>query len=397
MNQVGLVGKFRRMAMNTSLWTCVGLAISLAATPAFAGVIPTAEPAQRATIADIIERSGGQFDQNRNDYDILLTALRAAGLTSALDNPSSALTLIAPNDAAFIATAHDLGFRGTSESAAWQFLVTTLTTLGGGDPIPTLTNILLYHVAPERLTTRSIFRREARNETIPTLLKGAVITPRNGRLADNDPDFANPELIAPRDVLASNGFIQTINRVLLPINITLPPPPPNTFADILAASGGTFDKNNADFDILLTAVQTASLVDELQNPTVRWTVFAPTDAAFIATARDLGFTGNDEAGAWQFLVETFTRLGNGSPIQPLTNVLLYHILPFQADDWFLDVLDEANLAVRPLFRDAPLWFNGLEVVDFANRFRNPTRTVDPVSASNGNIFPLNRVLLPFNP
>lgn len=382
--------------MNTSLRTSIGLAISLAAIPASA-MMPAAELAQqRPTITDIIERSGGQFDQNRNDYDILLTALRATGLTGALDGPTSRLTLLAPNDAAFLATAHDLGFRGTSESAAWQFLVTTLTTLGGGDPIPTLTNILLYHVAPELLTTRSIFGREARNETIPTLLKGAVITPRNGRLADNDPDFVNPELIAPRDVLASNGFIQTINRVLLPINITLPPPPPNTFADILAASGGTFDQNNADFDILLTAVQTASLVDELQNPSVRWTVFAPTDAAFIATARDLGFTGNDEAGAWQFLVQTFTRLGNGNPIPPLTNVLLYHILPFQADDRFLDILDEANLAVRPLFRDAILWFNGLEVIDLDGRFQNPMRTNDPVSASNGNIFPLTRVLLPFD-
>lgn len=382
--------------MKTSLWASAVVSIGLAASAAFAGPDP-----QRATIADIVERSGGQFDQNGNDFDLLLTALRATGLTAALDDPSSALTVFAPTDAAFVATARDLGFGGSNEGEAWQFLVTTLTDLGGGDPIPTLTNILLYHVSPERLNSRTIRRLELRGQTIPTLLEGAVITPRNGTLIDNDPDVANPVRIAPRDVRASNGLIQTINRVLLPINITPPPPPAGTtIADIVAASGGAFDENNSDFDILFTAVQAAGLVAALQAPDANLTVFAPTDAAFITTARDLGFTGNDENGAWLFLVDTFTTLGGGDPTVPLTNVLLYHILPFQTDAPFLDFLGQNNVRSPTLLPRNFLGFRGTEVVDFGplgfpNSITNPRRlTTDPVNASNGNIFPIDRVLLP---
>lgn len=380
--------------MKTSFLASLGLSLCLAATPAFAGNPP---PRPQATITDIIERSGGQFDQNGNDFDILLTALGAAGLAGALDDASANLTLFAPTDAAFLATAHDLGFTGTSESDAWQFLVSTLTTLGNGDPIPTLTNILLFHVSPERLNSLTIRRRELRNATIPTLLAGAVITPRNGRLIDNDPDYADPVRIAPRDVRASNGVIQRINRVLLPIDITPPPPPApaGTIADLVAASGGTFDQDNGDFDILLTAVQTAGLVGALQNPDAHLTVFAPTDAAFIATARDLGFTGTDENGAWLFLVGAFTTLGNGDPVPPLTNVLLYHILPFQADTFFIGILDQFNLKVPTLLSRGFLEFRGAEVVDFADGFTNPRRlTLEPVTTSNGNVFPIDRVLLP---
>lgn len=383
--------------MNASIWAAVGLSISLAAAPAIAGATP---PRPRATITDIIERSGGQFDQNGNDFDVLLTALGAAGLTSALDDPTGNLTLFAPTDAAFIATAQDLGFSGTNEGDAWQFLVTTLTTLGGGDPIPTLTNILLYHVAPQRLNSQLIRRREVLNQTIPTLLSGATITPFNGTLIDNDPDYADPVRIAPRDVRAANGLIQRINRVLLPINVTPPPPPTpvdGTITGIVSASGGTFDQDASDFDILLTAVVAADLAGALGNPDAHLTVFAPTDAAFIATARDLGFTGTDEAGAWAFLVDTFTTLGGGDPIEPLTDVLLYHVLPFEADTFILSILDWFDIDVPTLLADATLKFRGQQIIDFADGIQNPRRlTPEPVNATNGNIFPIDRVLLPLD-
>ncbi len=173
-------------------------------------------PADGQTITDIVASSGGEFDRNFFDYDILLTAVIAADLADALADENIDVTVFAPNDLAFIRTARDLGYRGFSEEGAWNFLVGALTELGGDEgPIPLLTSILLYHVAPERLGPfQVIFSRE-----IPTLLENAIIRPRIFRLRDNEPDLRDPFLFFPLNVQASNGVIHTINRVLIPIDI----------------------------------------------------------------------------------------------------------------------------------------------------------------------------------
>lgn len=170
--------------------------------------------AKGQTITDIVAQSGGEFDRNWFDYDILLNAVVTADLAETLDDPSLDVTVFAPNDLAFIRTARDLGYRGFSEQGAWEFLVTALTELGGGDPIPVLTDILLYHVAPERLRPlQVIFSREIQT------LQGGVIRPRFFRLRDNEPDLRDPFLFFPINVRADNGVIHTINRVLIPVDL----------------------------------------------------------------------------------------------------------------------------------------------------------------------------------
>lgn len=171
-------------------------------------------PAHGQTITQIVSQSGGEFDRRFFDYDILLNAVVTAGLADVLDDPSIDVTVFAPNDLAFIRTARDLGYQGFSEQGAWEFLVTALTDLGGGDPIPVLTEILLYHVAPENLNPfEVIFSR-----SIDTL-QGGQIRPRIFRLRDNDPDFRDPYLFFPINLQADNGVIHTINRVLIPIDL----------------------------------------------------------------------------------------------------------------------------------------------------------------------------------
>lgn len=178
----------------------------------------SADPgARRGTITDIVAGSGGTFDDRGWDFDILLNAVLTAGLEGALADPGAGLTVFAPTDAAFMRTARDLGFTGTTEAEAWGFLVTALTGLGGGDPIPVLTNILLYHVAPGVLTPGDVLS----SAEISTLLSGAVVRPHPVRmLRDNDPDLRDPRLLPNRlNIWAQNGVIHAIDRVLIPLDI----------------------------------------------------------------------------------------------------------------------------------------------------------------------------------
>lgn len=191
------------------------LSLSLVGTVFAGSAGATWKPKQPlGTITDIVARSGGTFDRNRHDYDILLTAVTTAGLAETLATPGLDVTVWAPNDRAFIRTAKDLGYTGNSEKGAWEFLVTALTGLGNGDPIPVLTAILTYHVTPEARGVFSVLT----TTTFPTL-QGGTITRHGFTLQDADPDLRDPRLTWPVQVKASNGIIHTIDRVLIPIDI----------------------------------------------------------------------------------------------------------------------------------------------------------------------------------
>ncbi|MEM9008020.1 MAG: fasciclin domain-containing protein, partial [Cyanobacteria bacterium P01_F01_bin.86] len=156
------------------------------------------------------------FDENNQDFDILLTALQTADLVAALDDPEADFMVFAPTDAAFVRLAQDLGFTGTDEAEAFDAIVNTLTDLGNGDPVPLLTDILLYHVS---LGAQDQTQIKAQRQ-IDTLLEGASFRAANGLLRDNDGDLIDPRFDRSlADVQAENGFIQGINRVLIPLDI----------------------------------------------------------------------------------------------------------------------------------------------------------------------------------
>lgn len=173
----------------------------------------------RGTITDIVASSGGEFDENKYDYDILLNAVVTADLADALADPEASLTLFAPNDLGFIRLARDLGYEGSDEAGSWEFLVTALTDLGNGDPVPVLTDILLYHVAPKSINVFGFIRAVLRDKSIETLLNGATVKPFFFGLIDNEPDLINPRLAFPLNVRASNGIIHTLSRVLIPVDL----------------------------------------------------------------------------------------------------------------------------------------------------------------------------------
>jgi uncharacterized surface protein with fasciclin (FAS1) repeats len=179
------------------------------------GAAPKAS-ADGTLVDKLVARSGsGGFDTNGTDFDLLIEAVTTAGLAGALSDPSASLTVLAPNDAAFVATARTLGYSGSGEAGAWTFLVGALTTIGGGDPIPVLQSILKYHVVPDRMSIQRI----SRTTSLPTL-EGPRIGVRFVQFVDRDPDLPDPRLnVFVYNVGATNGVIHGLTRVLIPTNL----------------------------------------------------------------------------------------------------------------------------------------------------------------------------------
>ena len=188
---------------------------------AAAGIGLTAPTASaQGTITDIVAESGGEFDKDRRDYDILLNAVVTAGLAEVLADPDAEFTVFAPKDSAFVRLAKDLGYKGRyDEEAVFNYIVGVLTKLGGGDPIPVLTDILLYHVVPGTVRPIDLILSTIFASPIETALPGGKIQPFFLRLIDNDPDFKDPFVTFPLNIRATNGRIHTITRVLIPVDL----------------------------------------------------------------------------------------------------------------------------------------------------------------------------------
>ena len=136
-------------------------------------------------------------------------------------------------------------------------------------------------------------------------------------------------------------------------------PGENTIIEIVLAEDG-------EFDVLQAAVIKAGLVDAL-NGKRQYTVFAPTDQAFIDT---LG--ASDEADAIT-IVESL-------PVEDLTNILLYHVMPGRHTSQSVLARDDYRMLNRDRLNQEELSAAGIEAVD--------------TSAKNGVVHIINSVLIP---
>ncbi|HSM65967.1 MAG TPA: fasciclin domain-containing protein [Ilumatobacteraceae bacterium] len=351
--------------------------------------VPATAGAQAAPgIVDIVVEVSGPsgFDTNGADYDLLREALVATELAGVVASLTD-ITVFAPTDAAFVRLAQDLGYDGSDEAAAFGFLAGFTGFVSAAEP-GLLDDVLLYHVAPGAKTIREL----RRSFPIATALEGSNLKVVGNRVIDGDVNDRDARIRNPRDLRAANGIIQTVDRVLRPIDLE-PAPAGNIVELVIAASGSEgLDDNGRDYDLLREALVATGLADAVAT-TPDITVFAPRDDAFIRLARELGYPGHDEAGALATIIDA---TGFVSAAEPglLDDILLYHVAPGARTVW------ELGFGFAPI----PTLLEGSSVRVFfgfvvdADRNDRDARIVDPkdLAATNGIIQTVDRVLRPID-
>ena len=363
------------------------LTVGLVAVAMMAGMaLPAAAQEPEANVVDVVlDVSGTEgFDSNKYDYDLLREALLATDLAGAVATTDD-ITVFAPTDQAFMRLAKDLGFSGNDEAGAFGYIAGLTGFVSAADP-GLLDDVLLYHVSPGAKDVREL----RRTNPINTLQGGTLDVVWGNRVIDADTNDRDAYIVRPRNLEASNGIIQTVNRVLRPIDLEAPAP--DTVVDIVLAASGTegFDRNYFDYDLLREALTATGLVGAVAS-VEDITVFAPADVSFVLLARELGYHGWDEAGAFAAIAEA---TGYVSPADPglLDDVLLYHVAPGAKT---VSELNDAGPIATLL--GASIEVDGWRVVDADTDDRNPyiTRQSDIV-AGNGIVHTVFGVLRPID-
>ena len=259
-------------------------------------------------------------------HDSLVAALAHADLVGALSG-SGPFTVFAPTDQAFADAGIDLANFNTPELNA------------------TLTDILLYHV----LAGASVMSSDVTDGLSVGMMNGdnASFTVTEGSVMIEDATVVSP------DVVASNGVIHVIDKVLTP---------PADMKDI-----PTIASETGIHTALVAALSQAGLVEALQADGP-FTVFAPTDQAFTDAGIDLASFNDDESNA------------------TLADILTYHVYSGAVQS--SAVTD--GLTVEMLNGDNA----SFTIADGVVSIEGATVTTADVIASNGVIHIIDKVLMP---
>ena len=274
-----------------------------------------------------------QIAQGDPAFSILVEAVIAADLATTLKG-AGPFTVFAPTNAAFAAALTELG-------------VTKEALLANN---PLLTKILTYHVVPAKVLKAQVPLGKPVNtvqgESIT--LDGAAnltITDQRGRKAN----------VTKTDLEATNGVVHVIDKVILP-----------TDKNIVQVAQG-----NPNFSILVEAVIAADLAGTLSG-TGPFTVFAPTNDAFVAALTELKIT-KEALFANKAL---------------LSAILTYHVVP--------GLVREAQVPVgKPITTVQGETFTvdaTLSITD--QRARKAKIVITNVAATNGVIHAIDKVILP---
>jgi transforming growth factor-beta-induced protein len=268
---------------------------------------------------------------NGEQFTTLETLLGKAELVDAVKNGE--FTVFAPTDAAFAKLPQAVVDYLLSNKAALQ-------------------QVLLYHVVAGTNAAEKVLQS-------PTLTSAAgpalTISLRNGK------PFINDSEIVATDVFASNGVVHVIDTVLVPPGFTLPQTKPNIVDAV---------KSNPNFSILGDLLARTGLTETIAQG--KFTVFAPTNAAFHAFFRSRGVKSLDQLDA--------------KTLKALTNVLTYHAVPGRLDakalksSRFLTTANGQKLKIARF--GSHLFVNGICL------------SLPGLDLENGIVYPIESVLLP---
>ena len=261
--------------------------------------------------------------QTTGIHNSLVAAVIQADLLPTLQGPGP-FTVFAPTDQAFTDAGIDLA---------------SLDTPAGKQQ---LSDILLYHVVSAEVPAKNVS---------DCMLADAA----NGQqlsFSVGDSVMVNDANVTLTDVITSNGFIHVIDKVLMPTDS--PRDIPTT-----AQCTGVHDS-------LVAGVIQAELLSTLQGPGP-FTVFAPTDQAFIDAGIDLASLDTPEGKA------------------TLSDILLYHVVAGE-----VPAANVSECMSADAVNGQPLAFsvNGGVMVNDANV------TIPDVMTSNGIIHVIDKVLMP---
>ncbi len=183
--------------------TLLGLAVVLAAVPAFAlyqdgaKMNPMVGGAAMVATKDIVSNA-----VNSPDHTTLVAAVKAAGLVETLQGPGP-FTVFAPTNAAFKLLPDG-----------------TVDTLVKPENKDKLTAILTYHVVAGRVDSKALkalIKKGGGTATLKTVQGGNLTARFNGPANVVIVDAAgNAASISTYDVYQSNGVIHVIDKVLMP-------------------------------------------------------------------------------------------------------------------------------------------------------------------------------------
>lgn len=269
------------------------------------------------TIVDIASSNG--------EFSTLVAALQKADLAEVLSG-SGSFTVFAPTNAAFTQLFADLGVSGLGDLSA-----------------ETLKPILLYHVVNSKVLSTQL-----QDGYVSTLSEGPQQNKVSLQVSKQEVKLNGTISITSVDILASNGVIHVIDKVLLPPTIV------------------GIAINNTQFSTLVQAVVKADLAGTLSG-IGPFTVFAPTNAAFAALFADLGVSG----------IAELTK-------EQLTPILLYHVV---SGNVLSSQLSSGSVATLNGSLDVSV---GMEIL-----LNGSTKVViGNVQGTNGVIHAIDQVLLP---
>ena len=237
-----------------------------------------------AVLATLVAPTFAQTDETivdvavgNEDFSTLVAAVVEADLAEALAGEGP-FTVFAPTNDAFAAL-----LEGMDMSAE-----DLLASEG-------LADILLYHVVAGDFDAASVIELVGDSDYV--LVDTLNGTPVKVSVQDGAV-FVNESQVVAADVEASNGVIHVVDSVILP-------PQKNIAETVIEAADMGED---SEFTVLLAAVVEADLAEALSGEGP-FTVFAPTDAAFMAAMEALGVSAED-------------LLANPD----LASILLYHVV-----------------------------------------------------------------------